>query len=84
MKNDYEYQVWPERKILIRLSSKCTEIFCPGKDEEWQAAPHLDSIRSGGGDFVWYRPVSEKEAEQYMEQFSNNLKITSADALAKH
>ena len=69
-KKDYDYQVWPERNILIRLSSECTELFCPGQDEEWQAAPHLDSIRLGGG-FVWYHPVSEEEAEQYMEQFRN-------------
>ena len=69
MEERYEYQVWPERRMLIRISSNCVELFCPGKEMEWQRAPHLDAIRYGGGDFVWYRPVSETEATQYMDSF---------------
>jgi hypothetical protein len=76
MKQHYQYQVWPERRMLIRLSSECTELFCPCKDVEWQRAPHLDAIRYGGGDFVWYQSISEAEAMQYMDAFREAAKAS--------
>lgn len=69
MEKHYEYQVWPERRMLVRLSTDGAEMFCPCRDVEWQSAPHLDAIRFGGGDFVWYQPVSEAEALRYMDTF---------------
>ena len=59
---EYEYFVWPERKILLRVSTAAVEQFCPGAAEEWQANPVLEGLRSGNGDFDYFDRVSEEEA----------------------
>ena len=59
---EYEYYVWPERRILLRASVEAVEQFCPAADEEWQANPALEGLRSGSGDFDFFDRVSEEEA----------------------
>ena len=59
---EYEYYVWPERRILLRVSIGAVEQFCPAAEEEWQARPALEGLRSGSGDFDYFDRVSEEEA----------------------
>ena len=59
---DYEYYVWPERRILLRVSVGAVEQFCPASETEWQANPALEGLRSGSGDFDFFDRVSEAEA----------------------
>ena len=59
---EYEYYIWLERKILLRVSIGAVEQFCPGAEEEWQANPALEGLRSGNGDFDFFDRVGEKEA----------------------
>ena len=59
---EYEYYLWPERKILLRVSVGAVEQFCPASETEWQANPALEGLRSGSGDFDFFDRVSEAEA----------------------
>lgn len=59
---EYEYYIWPERKILLRVSVGAVEQFCPAAEEEWQANPALEGLRSGSGDFDFFDRISEEEA----------------------
>jgi len=59
---EYEYYIWPERRILLRISIGAVEQFCPAAEEEWQANPALEGLRSGSGDFDFFDRVSEEEA----------------------
>lgn len=59
---EYEYYIWPERKILLRVSDKAVEQFCPAAEEKWKANPALEGLRSGNGDFDYFDRISEEEA----------------------
>lgn len=65
----YSYEVWPESNELVRFSKEKVELFCPNDSEEWQALPHLEAMRYGGGNSVWFDPISEEEAKKYMVKF---------------
>ena len=59
---EYEYYVWPERRILLRVSVEAVEQFCPAADKEWQVNPALEGLRSGSGDFDFFDRISVEEA----------------------
>ena len=59
---EYEYYVWPERRILLRVSAGKVEQFCPAAEEAWRENPALEGIRSGNGDFDYFDRVGEEEA----------------------
>ncbi len=73
---DYEYYVWPERKILLRVSVGAVEQFCPASEEEWQANPALEGLRSGSGDFDFFDRIEEEEAMSSAAQFREAAKRT--------
>ena len=47
--------------------------YCPTKDGEdkWVPMPHLNEIRYGLGDAVWYDESSEEEAGEWMDRIKN-------------
>ena len=69
---EYEYYVWPERKILLRVSDGAVEQFCPAAEEKWQANPALEGLRSGNGDFDFFDRISEKEALSAAARFQES------------
>ena len=73
---EYEYFVWPERKILLRVSTAAVEQFCPAAAEEWQANPALEGLRSGNGDFDYFDRISEEEAMSAAVQFRNAAAVS--------
>ena len=71
---EYEYCVWPERKILLRVSDEAVEQFCPASETEWRANPALEGVRSGSGDFDFFDRVSEEEAMAFAARFREDTK----------
>ena len=71
---EYEYYVWPERRILLRVSVGAVEQFCPSSEEEWQANPALEDLRSGSGDYDFFDRIEEKEAMSLAVQFRKAAK----------
>ena len=71
---EYEYCLWPERRILLRISDDAVEQFCPVMAEEWQARPELEGIRSGNGDFDYFISVGEEEALAAAARFRETAK----------
>lgn len=66
------YAVWPERRRLVRFIDDTAEIYCAApKGDEWIPAPHLNEIRYGLGDSVWYDDIDEKEASEWMKKIRN-------------
>ena len=59
---EFEYFIWPERKILLRVSVEAVEQFCPAAEKEWLANPALEGLRSGSGDFDFFDRIGEAEA----------------------
>lgn len=74
----YSYAIWEERDNLIRFSPEKVELFCPSKPEEWVAMPHLEELRYGGGNFVWYDDITEEEAMQYKERIRKKYEENAA------
>jgi len=69
--------VWPERKILLRVSIGTVEqCSCPASEEEWQANPALEGLRSGSGDFDFFDRIEEGEAISYAVRFREAAKKT--------
>lgn len=52
--------------ILARFGDRGAETL--KRDGTWEEAPHLNSIRSGGGLFMEYDDISEEEAREYMRK----------------
>ena len=79
---DYEYYIWPERKILLRVSFDAVEQFCPAAAEEWRANPAMEGLRFGSGDFDFYDRISEEEAMSAATRFreDDQRTRTSVDA----
>ena len=73
---EYEYYVWPERRILLRISIGAVEQFCPALEEEWQANPALEGLRSGSGDYDFFDRIEEQEAMSLAAQFREAAKRT--------
>ncbi|MBR4575768.1 MAG: hypothetical protein IKO25_01055 [Clostridia bacterium] len=71
---EYEYYVWPERRILLRVSLGAVEQFCPVSEEEWQARPALEGLRYGNGDFDYFIRVREEEALSAAARFREAAK----------
>lgn len=68
MATEFRYMVCNETENprLIRFGNKNAEMFAfPGK---WEEVPHLNAIRYGGGAFMDYDDISEKEAAEYMKK----------------
>ena len=65
------YAVSPEKRNLVRFTDKGAELYCPTNDgkDNWVSMPHLNEIRYGLGDSVWYDSVDENEAREWMEKF---------------
>ena len=61
------YSVWPERGNLVRFTESKAELYCPGADgsENWVGMPHLNEIRYGLGNAVWYDEVKSGEELKY-------------------
>lgn len=66
---EYEYYVWPERRILLRVGIGAVEQFCPASEEEWQVRPALEGFRSGSGDFDYFDRIGEEEAMSAAARF---------------
>ena len=64
------YAVYPERGNLVRFYGDKAELYCPTKDgkDNWVAMPHLNEIRYGLGDAVFYDEIDENEARAWMEK----------------
>ena len=69
---EYEYYIWPERKILLRVSDGAVEQFCPAAEEIWQANPALEGHRSRNGDFDFFDCISKKEALSAAARFQES------------
>ena len=54
----------------MRFTKNDTELYCPtaNGEDEWIMIPHLNEIRFGLGNAVWYDDISESEAKQWMEK----------------
>jgi len=54
----------------VRFTKNDTELYCPtaNGEDEWIMIPHLNEIRFGLGNAVWYDDISESEAKQWMEK----------------
>ena len=76
---EYEYYVWPERKILLRVSIGAVEQFCPAADEEWKANPALEGLRFGNGDFDYFDRIGEEEAMYTAARFLEGIKRSAAE-----
>ncbi len=61
----YEYFIWPERKILLRVSASAVEQFCPEYEEKWQISAAMDGIRTGNGDFDYFKRIGADEAASW-------------------
>jgi len=70
MASNVAYAVYPERGNLVRFSEGKAELYCPTKDgrDNWVPMPHLNEIRYGLGDAVWYDEIDEAEAKEWMEK----------------
>lgn len=64
------YAVWPERGNLVRFTDDDAELYCPTKDgkDQWISIPHLNEIRYGLGNAVWYDEIDETEAKEWMRR----------------
>ena len=51
-------------------------VFCPASEEEWQANPALEGLRSGSGDFDFFDRIEEGEAISYAVRFREAAKKT--------
>ena len=73
MESRVTYAVYPERENLVRFVDGDAELYCPTKDGEdkWMPMPHLNEIRYGLGDAVWYDEISEEEAGEWMDRIKN-------------
>ena len=65
------YAVWPERENLVRFTGTKAELFCPNRPEEWVEMPHLNEIRTGDGNSIWYDFIEEAEAKKWMDKIRN-------------
>lgn len=64
------YEVWPERRRLVRFVGDRAEIYCAAPNgDEWMPANHLNEIRYGRGDSIWYDTIDEREAKEWMKKF---------------
>lgn len=64
------YQVWPERMNLVRFTEDKAELYCPDKNgnDGWVEMTHLNEIRYGYGNAVWYDEIDENEAKVWMKK----------------
>ena len=70
------YAVWPERGNLVRFKNGDAELFCPTKEgkDNWVSMPHLNEIRAGFGNSIWYDFIDETEAKNWMERIREEEK----------
>jgi hypothetical protein len=73
MTNKVSYAVWPERGNLVRFSGGKAELYCPNAKGEdgWVEMPHLNEIRYGLGNAVYYDEIDEREARAWMDKLRN-------------
>ncbi len=67
------YAVWPERGNLVRFIGGNAELYCPTAkgEDNWVSMPHLNEIRYGLGNAVFYDEIDEKEAKAWMDKLRN-------------
>ena len=67
------YAVWPERGNLVRFTDNDAELYCPtaSGEDAWVSMPHLNELRYGRGNAVWYDEISEEAARQWMDKLRN-------------
>lgn len=73
MANGVFYAVYPERMRLVRFRDGIAELYCPTKDgkDNWVICQHLNEIRYGLGDAIWYDEIDEDEAREWMDRIKN-------------
>ena len=71
MANEVLYAVSEEKGNLVRFTGRKAELYCPNMPNVWVEMPHLNEIRTGFGDSIWYDFISEEEAKDWMEKFKN-------------
>ena len=64
------YKVWPERGNLVRFTGGKAELYCPDDkgNDDWVEMPHLNEIRYGYGNAVWYDSIDGGVAKAWMER----------------
>ena len=65
----YSYMVDTRHDIPIVVRSSVEsgfERYDPSSPEHWHGSKFLDAFAWGGGDFVWYDDIPEKEAMKYI------------------
>lgn len=69
------YAIWPERGNLVRFTGGNAELFCPTKDgkDNWVSMPHLNEIRTGFGNSIWYDFIDEAEAKEWMVKIQKKI-----------
>lgn len=73
-KENVWYSIWPERRNLVRFTGSKAELFCPNRPEKWVEMPHLNDIRYGTGNSVWYEDdIGEEKAKEWMEIITKEL-----------
>ena len=50
---------------LVKCENGIFTRYDPRDPEEWTRSEFLDSMASGGGDWVWFDDIPEEKAEEY-------------------